>query len=184
MEKTLTERRASDIKLLLMDCDGVLTDGRVWLMSDGEQQKGFHVRDGLGLELLHSAGIKTGVISGLSSVALERRAQALKIDYLRQGTPNKLGAFAEILALAQLAETEVGYVGDDLSDIPLLQRVGFAVAVADAVEEVRSVAHLTTEARGGFGAVREVVEFILKAQGRWADIVSRYQSASHGSLDE
>ncbi len=169
------ERRAARIKLLLMDCDGVLTDGRVWLFADGEQQKGFHVRDGLGLELLHSCGIQSGVISGLSSQALERRARALNITYLRQGNTGKIGAFEEVLALAQFEEREIAYLGDDLTDIPIMQRAGFAVAVADAVHEAKAVADYVTEARGGFGAVREVVEIVLKSQGHWSEVLDRYR---------
>lgn len=175
MEDITVERRASRIKLLLMDCDGVLTDGRVWLLSDGEQQKGFHVRDGLALELLHSCGIQSGVISGLSSAALERRVEALKITHLRQGSSNKLNAFEEVLALAAVQEREVGYIGDDLTDIPLLKRAGFAIAVSDAVREAKAVADYITDLPGGFGAVREVVEIILKAQGHWSDVLDRYR---------
>lgn len=175
MEAISIERRASRIKLLLMDCDGVLTDGRVWLFADGEQQKGFHVRDGLALELLHSCGIQSGVISGLTSAALERRSQALKITYVRQGNPEKISAFEEVLALAKVDEREVAYVGDDLTDIPLMQRVGFAIAVGDAVPETKGLAHYITELPGGFGAVREVVEIILKAQGHWSDVLDRYR---------
>lgn len=168
------ERRASRIKLLLMDCDGVLTDGRMWLMEDGSEQKSFNTHDGLGLALLHRAGLRSGVITGRTSTGLARRASELGIEFVRQGDPNKVEAFEEILRLADVDENEVAFVGDDLTDIPLMQRAELAVAVADAVEEVRSVAHLVTRREGGRGAVREVIELILKSQGRWSDLVEHY----------
>lgn len=168
------ERRASRIKLLLMDCDGVLTDGRLWLTQDGEEQKAFHTHDGFGLSLFHRAGLRSGVISGRSSQALSRRAGELGIEFVRQGDPEKLAAFADVLRQAGVAEDEVAFVGDDLTDIPIMRRVEFAVAVADAVEEARSVAHYVTRARGGRGAVREVIEMILRSQGRWNDLVDQY----------
>jgi len=167
------ERRAAHIKLLLMDCDGVLTDGRLWLV-DSDEQKSFDVRDGLGLKLWRRAGLKSGIISGRRSGAVERRAKDLQIDFLRQGEPNKISAFEEILKLAGVDENDVAFVGDDLTDIPPMQRSEFAVAVADAAEETQLVAHYLTQARGGFGAVREVVEIILKAQGRWSELTREY----------
>lgn len=168
------ERRAARIKLLLMDCDGVLTDGRIWLTDDGTDQKSFNTHDGLGLALLHRAGLRSGVISGRTSSGLERRAGELDIEFVRQGDPNKVAAFEEILRAAGVGENEVAFVGDDLTDIPLMLRVHLAVAVADAVEEVRGVAHFVTSREGGRGAVREVIELILKAQGRWSDLVEHY----------
>jgi 3-deoxy-D-manno-octulosonate 8-phosphate phosphatase (KDO 8-P phosphatase) len=168
------ERRASRIKLLLMDCDGVLTDGRLWLTDDGDEQKTFNTKDGLGLALLHRAGLKSGVISGRSSKALARRAQELGVEFVRQGDPNKTEAFEEVLRLAGIDENEVAFVGDDLTDIPLMQRSELAVAVADATEEVRLMAHYVTRAEGGRGAIREVVEILLKSQGHWNDIVEFY----------
>jgi 3-deoxy-D-manno-octulosonate 8-phosphate phosphatase (KDO 8-P phosphatase) len=168
------ERRASRIKLLLMDCDGVLTDGRLWLTENGDEQKSFNTKDGLGLALLHRAGLRSGVISGRKSIAVERRAQELGIEYLRQGDEQKTAAFEEVLRLAGVNEDEVAFIGDDLSDIPLMQRSELAVAVADAVEEARALAHYVTRAEGGHGAVREVVEIILKSQGRWNDLIEGY----------
>ncbi|CAN5427345.1 HAD hydrolase family protein [soil metagenome] len=173
----LIERRAARIKLLLMDCDGVLTNGRLWLIDDGDEQKTFNVRDGLGLDLWHRAGLKSGVISGRNSRALERRAHGLYIEYLRQGSENKTQDFDELLRLAEVDETEVAFVGDDLNDIPLMLRSELAVAVADAAEETRAVAHLVTQAAGGSGAIREVIQLILKAQGRWAEVTERYLKA-------
>ena len=168
------ERRASRIKLLLMDCDGVLTDGRLWLTQDGEEQKTFDAHDGLGLSLLHRAGLKSGIISGRTSQAVTRRAGELGIEFVRQGDEHKIEAFEEVLRQAGVDENEVAFVGDDLTDIPIMQRAEFAVAVADAVAETRSAAHYVTRAKGGHGAVREVIEIILKSQGRWNDLVEEY----------
>jgi 3-deoxy-D-manno-octulosonate 8-phosphate phosphatase (KDO 8-P phosphatase) len=171
---TSIEHRASRIKLLLMDCDGVLTDGRLWLTQDGDEQKSFNTHDGLGLSLWHRAGLKSGIITGRSSRAVTRRAGELGVEFVRQGDADKIEAFAEVLRLAGVDENEVAYVGDDLPDIPLMQRAGFAVAVADASAETRSAAHYVTRAKGGRGAVREVIEIILKSQGRWQDLVDEY----------
>ncbi len=168
------ERRASRIKLLLMDCDGVLTDGRLWLTEDGDEQKSFNTHDGLGLTLLHRAGLKSGIITGRSSRAVTRRAAELGVEFVRQGEPNKIAAFEQVLQQAGLAEGEVAFVGDDLPDIPIMKRAELAVSVADAIEETRLVAHYVTRARGGRGAIREVVELILKAQGRWQDLAEDY----------
>jgi len=168
------ERRASHIKLLLMDCDGVLTDGRLWLTDDGDEQKSFNTKDGLGLALLRRAGLRSGIITGRKSLGVERRAQELGIEFLRQGDEQKTAAFEEVLQLAGVNEDEVAFIGDDLSDIPLMRRAEFAVAVADAVDEAQAVAHYITRAEGGRGAVREVVEIILKSQGRWNDLVEGY----------
>ena len=168
------ERRASRIKLILMDCDGVLTDGRLWLTEDGNEQKSFNTHDGLGLTLLHRAGLRSGIISGRKSSAVSRRAQQLGIEFVRQGDPEKIAAFEEILKQAEVEESEVAFIGDDLTDIPLMQRVELAVAVADAVMETRSVAHYVTRAPGGRGAVREVIELVLKSQGRWNDLLEHY----------
>lgn len=168
------ERRASRIKLLLMDCDGVLTDGRLWLIEEGDDQKSFNAKDGLGLSLLHRAGLKSGIISGRNSRAVTRRAQDLGIEFVRQGDPDKIAAFEQTLQQAGVDENEVAFIGDDLNDIPIMQRVELAVAVADAVGETLSAAHYVTHAKGGQGAVREVVELILKSQGRWSDLIEDY----------
>jgi 3-deoxy-D-manno-octulosonate 8-phosphate phosphatase (KDO 8-P phosphatase) len=168
------QKRAAHIKLLLMDCDGVLTDGQVWILENSDDQKTFNVRDGLGLALLHRAGLKSGVISGRTSSALERRARDMGMEFIRQGRQDKITAFEEVLLLAGRTEAEVAYVGDDLLDIPLMRRVEFAVAVADASAETKSHAHYVTKAPGGKGAIREVVEIILKTQGRWHDLVASY----------
>ena len=168
------ERRASRIKLLLMDCDGVLTDGRLWLTDDGDEQKSFNTHDGLGLALFHRAGLKSGIITGRSSRVVARRAQELGVEFVCQGNPDKTAAFEQLLQQAGVDENEVAFVGDDLPDIPIMNRAELAVAVADAVEETRSAAHYVTRAKGGRGAVREVIEIILKSQGRWHDLVEDY----------
>jgi 3-deoxy-D-manno-octulosonate 8-phosphate phosphatase (KDO 8-P phosphatase) len=168
------ERRAARIKLLLMDCDGVLTDGRLTLLPDGDEQKSFHARDGHGIVLLHRAGLKSGIISGRSSSFVQRRARELGIEYVLQGCLDKIKDFEELLAQAAVSENEVAFIGDDVTDIPLMQRSELAVAVADAADETRSVAHYVTRLAGGHGAVREVVELILKAQGRWTELMRRY----------
>lgn len=168
------ERRASHIKLLLMDCDGVLTDGRLWLLENGDEHKSFNTHDGLGLSLFHRAGLRSGIITGRTSTAVTRRAGQLGIEFVRQGDPEKIAAFEQVLQQAGVDENEVAFVGDDLTDIPIMQRAELAVAVADAVAETRSVAHYLTRARGGRGAVREVIELILKSQGRWAEVTEGY----------
>jgi len=175
--KTSTEditERARRIKLLLMDCDGVLTDGRLWLTSDGDEQKAFHARDGQGISLLHRAGLRTGIITGRTSSAVDRRAQDLKMSYVRQYAKDKIKALDEILADAGVARDECAYIGDDVADIPVMRRVGFAVAVSDAVEETKQAAHYLTELKGGQGAVREACDLILKAQGRWDELMERF----------
>lgn len=168
------QSRAARIKLFLMDCDGVLTDARIWVLENGEDQKAFHTRDGLGLELLHRAGLKSGVISGRVSSALTRRAEKLKMSYVRQGCEDKEQAFAEILADAGLTNAEVAFAGDDLNDLPLMVKSGLAIAVADAAVETREQAHYITKARGGHGAVREAIELILKSQNKWDEMLRHY----------
>jgi 3-deoxy-D-manno-octulosonate 8-phosphate phosphatase (KDO 8-P phosphatase) len=170
----MIEERASRIKLLLMDCDGVLTDGRIWLFENGEEQKGFHTRDGLGIELWHRAGLKSGIISGRNSSAVERRARGLGMAFVVQGVTGKVRAFTETLAQAGVTNEEVAFIGDDLNDIPLMMRSGLGIAVADAALETRERAHYVTKLNGGQGAVREVIELILKAQGRWDDLTAHY----------
>ena len=174
MVESAIQERAARIKLLLMDCDGVLTDGRIWILENGEDQKAFHTRDGLGIDLLHRAGLKSGIISGRTSSALERRAQSLGVSYLWQGRDDKRQAFADTLVQAQVVNEEVAFIGDDLTDLPLMAQSGLAIAVADAVADVRERAHYVTQANGGYGAVREVVELILRAQDRWDDLVKSY----------
>jgi 3-deoxy-D-manno-octulosonate 8-phosphate phosphatase (KDO 8-P phosphatase) len=170
------KERAKRVRLVLMDCDGVLTDGRIVLTPDGEEIKFFHSHDGQGLKLAAEAGLRTGIITVRQTRVLERRAKEVSVKHLWQKSETKLEAYRAILAEEGVKDDEVAYIGDDLPDIPVMRRVGLAIAVANAVAEVRSVAHLITDRPGGHGGVREAIEFILKAQGRWEEIISRFIS--------
>lgn len=167
--------RARRIRLLLLDVDGVLTDGRIYLQSlpDGSavEMKAFNAYDGAGLKMARACGIRTGIITGRESAATARRASEMGMHFVYQKRAEKLPAYREILRRAKLRDAEVAYVGDDLPDLPLLARVGLAVAVANAAPEVKRAAHFVTRRSGGEGAIREVVELILKAQGKWAAAV-------------
>src|SRR3989440_5703399 len=164
--------RASRIKLLLMDCDGVLTDGRIWLTPDGDEQKSFHARDGQGISVWHRAGFRSGIISGRASSGVKRRAHELKMHYVHQFAKNKVIPLEEITADANVSVDECCFVGDDLGDIAVMRRVGLAVAVADAAEDTKAAAHYVTALKGGAAAEREVIELILKAQNRWEELVA------------
>jgi 3-deoxy-D-manno-octulosonate 8-phosphate phosphatase (KDO 8-P phosphatase) len=166
--------RAARVRLLLMDCDGVLTDGRIYLLPDGEEMKAFHVRDGHGLVMWHSVGRISAIVSGRSSKVVERRGHELGISFVRQGVDDKLAELTRILTQTRLSAEQAAFIGDDLADIPLMKRVGLAIAVADASEEVRRIAHYVTRLAGGHGAVREVTELLLKAQGKWAEALNHY----------
>ena len=166
--------RARRVRLLLMDCDGVLTDGRITLVGEEDEEKSFHTRDGHGLVLLHRAGLQSGIISGRTSSLVVRRARELKMAHVRQGTWNKIEDFEAVLAEAGVSAGETAFVGDDVTDIPLMRRSVLAVAVADATEDTLAHAHYVTRLPGGMGAVREVCELILKAQGRWDELMKRY----------
>lgn len=162
------------IRLLLLDVDGVMTDGRIIYDNDGLESKAFDVKDGHGLKLLQRSGIRVGIITGRNSQVVEKRAEELQIDILYQGAKDKMAPFRQILEEHQLDPSEVAYVGDDLVDLPILRRVGFAVAVADAVEDVKPFVHYVSRNRGGRGAVREVCDLLLKKTGRWESVTSRY----------
>jgi 3-deoxy-D-manno-octulosonate 8-phosphate phosphatase (KDO 8-P phosphatase) len=173
---TLLER-ARKTCLLMMDVDGVLTDGRIIQDSHGHELKVFDVKDGHGIVMAHRAKLRTALISGRASETITQRARELGIELVYQKIWNKLEVYEKIIADTKLSHDEVAYIGDDLVDIPLLRRVGLAVAVADAVDEVKAVAHLVTERSGGQGAVREVIELILRAQGHWDSLLERYTRA-------
>lgn len=166
--------RANKIRLILTDCDGVLTDGSLYYTANGEAAKVFHIHDGLAFKLARQAGIKTGIISGRKSEALALRARELKVDFLYHGNDAKLAAYKEILAKTKLRDRRIAYIGDDLHDLELLHRVGFAISVADAVAEVKAAAHFITTRNGGRGAFREAVEFILKTQDKWEEVATRF----------
>lgn len=168
------ESRAARVRLLLLDCDGVLTDGRITPVEGGEELKSFHTRDGHGLVMLHRAGLRSGIISGRKSRLVEMRAADLGVSFVRQGALDKVEAFESLLSEAGVEPAQAAYVGDDVVDIPLMRRCALAVAVADATEDTRAAAHYVTRLPGGFGAVREVCELVLKAQGRWEELMKRY----------
>lgn len=159
--------RAKRIRLLLLDVDGVLTDGRIIYGSGGMEVLAFHVRDGLALKTAQASGITVGLLSGRKSEALLRRAEELHVHEVHAGVEDKMGVYRQLLLRYQLDDAEVAYVGDDLPDLPVLQRAGLAIVVADAPAEVRSAAHLVTSLPGGRGAVREAVEWLLKSRGVW-----------------
>ena len=173
-ERNEIERRAARVRLLLLDCDGVLTDGRITPVEGGEELKSFHTHDGHGLVMLHRAGLRSGIISGRTSRLVELRARDLGVSFVRQGALDKIEVFESLLAEAGVDPKHVAYVGDDVVDIPLMRRCGLAVAVADATPDTRAAAHHVTRLPGGFGAVREVCELILRAQGRWDELMKRY----------
>jgi 3-deoxy-D-manno-octulosonate 8-phosphate phosphatase (KDO 8-P phosphatase) len=157
-------RRAAAIKILILDVDGVLTDGSLTYGADGEVTKTFNVLDGLGIELLQKTGVAVAIISARKSPVVVRRAADLKIAHVYQGTHDKRIAFAEVLALTGLSAAQCGYIGDDVIDLPLLRQVGFAVAVPSGHPEVQHRVHYVTRANGGRGAVREVCDLIMRAQ--------------------
>lgn len=167
MKDAALAERCRAIKLLLSDVDGVLTDGTILLLPDGQEAKAFHIRDGLGIVLAHHAGLRTGLVSGRDSQVVARRAQELGMAVVRQGVRDKAAALREILAEQQLEAHEVAYIGDDLNDLPLLAEVGLTAAPADAPHEVRAEVYMVLSAAGGRGCLREFVEAILRARGDW-----------------
>lgn len=167
-KQTLIEdilNRARKVKLLLMDCDGVMTDGRLYYTENGEQMKVFNVRDGQGIVSWHKAGFHSGIISGRNAKKiLEARATELGMHFIKASSQNKAKDFFDILQDANVAPDEVAYIGDDIGDICLLEKVGLPIAVADAVSEVEPFIRYKTKAKGGFGAVREITDLLLKAK--------------------
>jgi YrbI family 3-deoxy-D-manno-octulosonate 8-phosphate phosphatase len=167
--------RAARVRLLVLDVDGVLTDGRITYTADGVEVKSFHVRDGSGIVFWQRLGGQVAIISGRASNAVTVRAKELGINNVMQGVEDKRLALTEVLSATGIPSDDVCAVGDDLPDLPLLKACGLAVAVADACREARVAAHYVTRACGGHGAVREVVELLLRAQGRWDDVVDKYR---------
>jgi 3-deoxy-D-manno-octulosonate 8-phosphate phosphatase (KDO 8-P phosphatase) len=168
------KERLGKIRLLLLDVDGVLTDGRIQIDNNGVETKAFDVRDGHGLKLLQRAGFRIGIITGRQSQVVEFRARELGIELLFQGAKDKMVPYREVLDALGLKDEEVAYVGDDLVDLPILRRVGFAATVADGSEEVKPLVHYVTARSGGRGAVRELCDLLLKETGRWSEVTARY----------
>ncbi|MFN7065626.1 MAG: KdsC family phosphatase [Aquificaceae bacterium] len=170
------KEKALRVRLLLLDVDGVLTDGRLYYTSKGEEIKVFHVRDGLGIKLAQKAGLRVGVISGRRSNALLNRLEELKIEEVHLGYNHKLPLLEDMLKRLSLSFEETAFIGDDYVDLPLLKRVGFPVLVADAPKELKKYALYTTSARGGEGAVREAIEFLLKLREQWEEVIRDYHA--------
>lgn len=173
-EETLLIQRARRIRLLLLDVDGVLTDGTIIYDDNGIETKMFHVKDGMGIRLLQIGNIEVGIATGRTSGALVHRCRNLGITRIFQGLKNKTVVLETIRNDLGLVEDQIAFVGDDLVDIGIMKRVGLAIAVADAHEAVIDVSHMVCRAPGGHGAVREVAEYILKAQDQWPDILKRF----------
>ncbi|MFA5161470.1 MAG: HAD hydrolase family protein [Elusimicrobiales bacterium] len=184
MKKQTIANRASKIKLLLMDVDGVLTDGRMYFLPDGstDEVKGFNALDGIGLRLLRNFGITTGMITGRSSGSTEERARTLAMRYVYMGFLSKLAPLEEILKETGIKAEETAYIGDDLTDIPVMRRVGLACSPANAVPEVKRCAHYIAKRSGGDGAAREICELILKSQGLWDKVLQMAETARWDKL--
>jgi 3-deoxy-D-manno-octulosonate 8-phosphate phosphatase (KDO 8-P phosphatase) len=166
--------RAASIELLLVDVDGVMTDGSIIYTAEGIEIKRFHVRDGSGLKFWHAQGKRSAIISGRRSPAVDLRAAELAIAPVFQGCSDKMAAFDQLLADTGLEPRQVCAIGDDLADVPLLRRSGLAIAVADACDEARAAADYTTCRKGGRGAVRDAIEWLMKLQGLWGETVARF----------
>lgn len=180
VEEMIEERilnKIRKVRLLILDVDGVMTDGRIIIDDAGLESKQFDVKDGHGLKILMKYGIGVALVTGRRSRVVDHRAADLGITEVHQGIWNKAEVFEEILKRRQISPEETACVGDDVVDIPILRLAGFSVAVADAVPEARQIADYVTRHRGGRGAVREVCEVILKAQNRWHDVAVKYQFA-------
>lgn len=173
IDRSILEK-ASRVKLLVLDIDGVMTDGRIIYSIYGDELKFFDVQDGFGITLLNRAGVKSAIITAKKSRIVKLRARDMKVAKAYQGHSDKLVPFKKLLRKFRVSPDEVCFIGDDLIDLPVLKRVGFAVSVPNAVEEVRHVAHYVTSKPGGRGAVRELCDMILKAKGRWEDVTERY----------
>jgi len=172
------EAPAKNIKLLIFDVDGVLTNGQLLFGQEGEALKVFHVHDGLGISLAHRAGLRTAIITGRTTEMVRRRGVELNIGDVYQGAMDKVQALEELCSKYNITPHEVAYIGDDLNDLPVMVRVGLPCAPANAVPEVRAAARYVAGRAGGNGAVREIIEMILKAQGKWETIVASYLTAT------
>ena len=172
--------RARRVELILMDVDGVMTDGRIILIpnlqAEPQEVKMFDVGDGVGITFAHRVGLRTGIITGRRSESVTARAKELGMEIVEQGSWNKLETYEKVRAAVKLEDSRIGYIGDDLQDLPVLRRVGFAVGPANAQPEVKEVCHMITRQEGGRGAVREALDFIIRAQGKWDKIMERYRA--------
>lgn len=174
MIKSEVAERAKRVKLLIVDIDGVMTDGRIVYSIYGDELKFFDVTDGFGISLLNRAGIKTAIITAKKSRIVKMRARDLKIAKAYQGFIDKLIPFDKLLKEFKISPEEICFVGDDLPDIPVLKRVGLAVSVPNALDEVKAIAHYITSKAGGRGAVREVCDILLKSQDKWDEATAKY----------
>lgn len=168
------DSKKKQIRMVILDVDGVLTNGHIFFGNEGELMKQFHVQDGMGISLLRQAGIRVAVITGRTSDIVRLRCAELHIADVYQGSMSKKEALKDLLTRYQLSGDEVCYVGDDLIDIPVMRRVGLPCAVANAVAEVKEIASYVATKEGGQGAVREIAEMILKAQGQWQMLLAKY----------
>ncbi len=168
--------RAARVRLMILDVDGVLTDGQLYFGGHGEVLKAFNVRDGHGIKLLRAAGVECAVLTARKSEIVAVRARELGIDRVIQGASDKLAGFEQLLAATAVAADNCGYIGDDWLDLPVLARVGFAATVADAADEVKAIAHWIAPQPGGRGAVRAVAEFIVRAQGRFDELLAQHRA--------
>ncbi|UCF44549.1 MAG: HAD hydrolase family protein [Planctomycetota bacterium] len=168
------QTKLADIQLLVLDVDGVLTDGTVVINGDGSESKAFNVLDGHGIRMWQRAGLKVAFLSGRLSEPTRHRAEQLQIDHCLQDSHDKLPALEKLLQRLGLAAQQAAYIGDDLMDLPAIRHVGFGAAVANAIDEVKQSADYVTKRPGGSGAVREVIEYILKETGRWPELMKRY----------
>lgn len=166
--------RAQPVRLAIFDVDGVMTDGRLYFGDDGQEYKAFHSLDGHGMKMLAQSGVQLAIITGRTSQVVVHRARNLGIELIHQGASDKLAAYEELLQRVRLAPEQTAYMGDDVVDLPVLLRCGLALTVPTAPGEVQQHAHLVTAREGGRGAVREVCEFIMKAQGTWAGLLAHY----------
>ncbi len=186
LTKSQVRARARRVKLIVMDVDGVWTDGRIYYVPNPRggliETKTFHSRDGLGIRMAHEAGLMTAIISGRKSPIVEYRAKELGIHFVFEGALEKLEPFEKILHAAGVKESEVCYIGDDVVDLPILARAGFAVSVGNGSTAIRPHVHYLTRAAGGLGAVRETIEVILQAQGKWKATVAGFLRASPRSM--
>lgn len=177
-------KRAQQIQMIVFDVDGVLTGGQIIFGQSGEVMKVFYAQDGLGISAAHKVGLKTAIITGRKSDIVRLRSAELHLTHVYQGVVNKLDGLEDLLTRYQLSVHQVAYVGDDLNDLPIMSQVGLSCAVANAAVEVKEGAHYVAQKQGGQGAVREIIEMILKAQGKWEEIVEHYKHAHFAQITQ